>query len=105
MVIIIQKDEVGSEIKMAFYSYIFSANYARYFKNLKRIADKEHKNFAKLVLDTGNCVFRYGFCLSDYLNYKLYDKNRKERKEYVSTKTENNFMRKFLRVPINKDIL
>ena len=79
---------------MAFYSYIFSANYARYFKNLKRIADKEHKNFAKLVLDTGNCVFRYGFCLSDYLNYKLYDKNRKERKEYVSTKTENKFYEK-----------
>ena len=79
---------------MAFYSYIFSANYARYFENLRKIADRENKNFAKLVLDTGNCVFRYGFCLSDYLNYKLYDKNSKERKKYVSTRTENKFYEK-----------
>ena len=76
---------------MAFYSYIFSANYSRYFDNLKKVANKEHKNFTKLVLDTGVCVFKYGFCLSDYLNYKLYNKNSKERKKYVSTKTENKF--------------
>ena len=44
-----------------------------------------------MVFDTGYCVFRYGFCLSDYLNYKLYNKNSKERKLYVSTKTENKF--------------
>ena len=53
---------------MAFYSYIFSANYKRYFDNLKKIAKKEDKNFTKMVFDTGYCVFRYGFCLSDYLN-------------------------------------
>ncbi len=76
---------------MAFYSYIFSANYKRYFDNLKKIAKKEDKSFTKMVFDTGYCVFRYGFCLSDYLNYKLYDKNGKERKKYVSTKTENKF--------------
>lgn len=76
---------------MAFYSYIFSANYSRYFDNLKKVAKKENKNFTKLVLDTGVCVFKYGFCLSDYLNYRLYNKNRKQRKEYVSTKTENKF--------------
>ena len=76
---------------MAFYSYIFSANYRRYFDNLKKVAKKENKNFIKLVLDTGYCVFRYGFCLSDYLNFKLYNKNKEERKKYVSTKTENKF--------------
>ena len=76
---------------MAFYSYIFSANYSRYFDNLKKVAKKENKNFTKLVFDTGYCVFRYGFCLSDYLNYKLYNKDGQERKKYVSTKTENKF--------------
>ena len=76
---------------MAFYSYIFSANYARFFDNLKKVAKKENKNFLKLVVDTGYCVFRYGFCLSDYLNYKLYNKKKKERKQYVSTRTENKF--------------
>ena len=76
---------------MAFYSYIFSANYKRYLKNLKEIAKKENKNYLKLILDTGYCVFRYGFCLSDYLNYKLYNKTKNERLQYVSTKTENKF--------------
>ena len=76
---------------MAFYSYIFSANYSRFFDNLKNVSKKENKNFLGLVFDTGNCVFRYGFGLTDYLNYKLYNKNSKERKQYVSTKTENKF--------------
>ena len=76
---------------MAFYSYIFSANYKRYLNNLKNIAIKENKNYIRMILDTGFCVFRYGFCLSDYLNYKLYDKNKNERKTYVSTRTENKF--------------
>ena len=29
---------------MAFYSYIFSANYKRYLNNLKNVAKKENKN-------------------------------------------------------------
>ena len=76
---------------MAFYSYIFSANYKRFLDNLKKVAKKEKKNYFRLILDTGYCVFRYGFCLSDYLNYKLYSKNKIERKKYVSTRTENKF--------------
>ena len=76
---------------MAFYSYVFSANYKRYFNNLKNVAKNENKNYYKLILDTGLCVFKYGFCLSDYLSYKLYNKNKTERKKYVSTKTENKF--------------
>ena len=76
---------------MAFYSYIFSANYKRYLNNLKNVAKKENINYFKLILDTGYCVFRYGFALSDYLNYQLYNKKRAERKKYVSTKTENKF--------------
>ena len=76
---------------MAFYSYIFSANYKRYLNNLKNVAKKENKNYFKLILDTGYCVLRYGFALSDYLNYQLYNKRREERRKYVSTKTENKF--------------
>lgn len=76
---------------MAFYSYIFSANYKNFFNKLKTVAKKENKNFYKLVLDTGYCTFKYGFGLTDYLNYQLYNKSKKERKKYVSTKTENKF--------------
>lgn len=78
---------------MAFYSYIFSANYKRFFSNLKKVAKKENKNFFKMVLDTGYCVFRYGFGLTDYLNYQLYNKNKSERKKYLSTKKKINFMK------------
>ena len=76
---------------MAFYSYIFSANYKRFLKNLKEVSKKEHKNYVGLMFDTVYCVFRYGLGLSDYLNYKIYNRSRKERREYVSTRTENKF--------------
>lgn len=76
---------------MAFYSYIFSANYKRFFNNLKAVSKKEKKNFIGMTIDTGYCVFRYGLGLSDYLNYRIYNKSKKERKEYVSTRMENKF--------------
>ena len=76
---------------MAFYSYIFSANYKRFFNNLKEISKKENKNYIGMILDAGYCVFRYGLGLSDYTNFKIYNKSRKERKEYVGTRMENKF--------------
>lgn len=76
---------------MAFYSYIFTANYGRFFKNLSAVAKKEKRFFPFLVVDTAWCVFRYGLALSDYLNYEIYRRSTAERKEYVSTRTENTF--------------
>lgn len=79
---------------MAFYSYIFSANYKRFLKNLKNVSKKEHKSYIGMMFDTVYCVFRYGLGLTDYLNFKIYNRNRKERKQYVSTRTENTFYEK-----------
>ncbi len=76
---------------MAFYSYMFTANYKRFFKNLSKVAKQEHRFFPALVADTAWCVFRYGLALSDYLNYEIYKRSSRERKEYVSTRTENSF--------------
>lgn len=76
---------------MAFYSYIFSANYRRFFKNLSAIAKKEKRFFPALVWDTGWCVFRYGMALTDYLNYEIYRRNKQERKAYLGTREENDF--------------
>lgn len=76
---------------MAFYSYIFSANYKKFFNTLKEISKKENKSYIGMTLDTGYCVFRYGLGLSDYTNFKIYNKTRKERKEYVGTRLENKF--------------
>ena len=76
---------------MAFYSYIFSANYKRFFSNLKEVSQKENRNFLGLVLDTGWCVFRYGLALSDYLNYRIYARSSAERKRYVGVRIQNSF--------------
>ena len=66
---------------MAFYSYMFTANYGRFFKNLAAVAKKEHRFFPALVVDTAWCVFRYGMALSDYLNYELYKRSAQQRQE------------------------
>lgn len=79
---------------MAFYSYVFSANYKKFLKNLKEVSKKEHKNYIRMMFDTVYCVFKYGLGLSDYLNFKIYNRNKEERKEYVSTRMENEFYRK-----------
>ena len=76
---------------MAFYSYIFSANYRRFFSKLKQVAKQEDRWFPGLVLDTGWCVFRYGLALTDYLNYKIYRRSRAQRKRYVGVRAQNKF--------------
>jgi hypothetical protein len=76
---------------MAFYSYIFSANYRRFFGKLKEVSKKENKNYLGLILDTGWCVFRHGLALSDYLNYKIYNRTGAERKRYAGVRAQNSF--------------
>ncbi len=76
---------------MAFYSYIFSANYRRFFGKLKEVSKKENKNYLGLILDTGWCVFRHGLALSDYLNYKIYNRTGPERKRYAGVRAQNSF--------------
>lgn len=79
---------------MAFYSYIFSANYKRFFNRLKEVSKKENKNYIGMIFDTVYCVFRYGLGLTDYLSFQIYNKTAKERKEYVGTRMENKFYAK-----------
>lgn len=76
---------------MAFYSYIFTANYKRFFNKLKAVAEKENRSFLGLVLDTGWCVFRHGLALSDYLNYEIYRRSSAQRKQYAGVRMQNKF--------------
>lgn len=76
---------------MAFYSFIFTANYKRFFTRLKKVAKDENRSFVWMVLDAGWSVFRYGMALTDYLTYKIYKRTAKERKEYIGTRTVNKF--------------
>lgn len=76
---------------MAFYSYIFTANYKRFFERLKKVAKKEKRSFLFLTMDTAWCVFRYGLALTDYLNFEIYNRTAAQRKEYVGARMENTF--------------
>ena len=76
---------------MAFYSYIFTANYKRFFDRLKKVAKKEKRSFLFLTMDTAWCVFRYGLALTDYLNFEIYNRTAEQRKEYVGARMENTF--------------
>ena len=76
---------------MAFYSFIFTANYKRFFTRLKKVAKEEKKSFLWMVVDAGWSVFRYGMALTDYLTYKFYKRSASERKQYIGTRTVNDF--------------
>lgn len=76
---------------MAFYSFIFTANYKRFFTRLKKVAKDENRCFACMVLDAGWSVFRYGMALTDYLTYKFYNRSAEERRQYIGTRTVNEF--------------
>lgn len=76
---------------MAFYSYIFSANYKGFKEKLKKVARKEHRSYPYLLCDTYYSILKYGMALTDYLNYEFYKKKREERKEYVGVRKQNEF--------------
>ena len=76
---------------MAFYSFIFTANYKRFFTRLKKVAKEEDRFFLGMVFDAGWSVFRYGMALTDYLTYKFYKRTADERKQYIGTRTVNEF--------------
>lgn len=76
---------------MAFYSYIFSANYKGFKEKLKRIAKRDHRSYPLLLCDTYYSILRYGIGLTDYLNYEFHKKSSKERKEYAGIKMQNTF--------------
>ncbi|MBQ7340965.1 MAG: hypothetical protein IJW41_02200 [Oscillospiraceae bacterium] len=76
---------------MGFFSVAAGANYKRYFKKLRAVAKKEHRFYPFLLWDTGWCVLRYGMALTDYLNFKLYNRSHAERKEYFGAMREEGF--------------
>lgn len=68
-----------------------NSNYKKFLKELKIISKKEHKIYLFLIIDYIFSLIKYGFVFNDYLNYEIYNKTRKERKEYVSVKDQDKF--------------
>ncbi|HOP65770.1 MAG TPA: sugar-transfer associated ATP-grasp domain-containing protein [Bacilli bacterium] len=68
-----------------------NANYKGFLTKLKEIAQKEGKVYLFLIIDYLFLLIFRGFAFNDYLNYELYNKNFKERRQYVSVKDQDKF--------------
>lgn len=73
---------------MGLLQYARSANYKRFYGDLKEISKRVHKPAWLMFIDAGICFVKYRSGLQDYLNFKFYEKSSKERAEYVTTGDE-----------------
>ena len=73
---------------MGLLQYARSANYKRFYGDLKEISKKNHKPAWLMFIDAGVCFLKYRSGLQDYLNFKFYKKSAAERTTYVTTGDE-----------------
>ena len=73
---------------MGLLQYARSANYKRFYGDLKEISKKNHKPAWLMFIDAGVCFLKYRSGLQDYLNFKFYEKSAAERATYVTTGDE-----------------
>lgn len=76
---------------MSIVRYALSGNMKRFNDELKKIAKEENKSVISLQFKFLNCFRLIGCGYSDFLNYELYKKNKKEILEYVSIKDQDKF--------------
>lgn len=65
-------------------NFALSGNYSRFYENLKKISEENNKSPNLMFIDAAFSTLIFGSGLSDYLNYKFYEKTYKERKTYVT---------------------
>lgn len=71
--------------------FMRNANYRSFLGDLKKISIENNRSYLLLLCDYTIVLLKRGFVFNDYLNYQLYNKTRKERKEYVSVKDQDKF--------------
>ena len=69
---------------MSFLRYGIGANYGRFYNKLKDIAEQENRSVASLLAAFADSFLRYSCGLSDFLNYRLWERTRAQRREYVT---------------------
>lgn len=80
---------------MEFISFLLKGNYKRFYDNLKEIGSKNKKRPFLMFLDATTCAVLFGSGLSDYLNYKFYERTWKEKSKYVTIKYGSKFYQKY----------
>ncbi len=80
---------------MEFLTFALNGNYKRFYNNLKELSKKNGKNPTLMFIDAGISSVLIGSGLTDYLNYKFYDKSLKTRSKYVTIRYGSNFYKKY----------
>lgn len=76
---------------MGLFSYALKGNFGNFWRKLDKVSEETGMSKGKLFRKFLNCFLMSGFGYSDYLNYELYKKNKKEIKEYASIKEQDKF--------------
>lgn len=76
---------------MSIISYALKGNLKRFNEKIDELAKKENRSAFGLKLNFLNCFRLIGCGYSDYLNYELYNKTKKEVLEYASIKDQDKF--------------
>lgn len=80
---------------MEFIDFLLKGNYKRFYENLKEIGKEKHKSPFLMFVDAAFCSIVFGSGLSDYLNYRFYDRTLKEKSKYVTIRYSSNFYKKY----------
>lgn len=80
---------------MEFLDFMLRGNYKKFYQSLKAIGEKNGKKPSLMFVDAAVSSILYGSGLSDYLNYKFYERTLKERKKYVTIKYASKFYAKY----------
>lgn len=76
---------------MSIVSYALKGNLKNFNQKINELAKKENRSSFQLKLNFLNCFRLIGCGYSDYLNYELYNKSKKEVLEYASIKDQDKF--------------
>ena len=76
---------------MSMITYALSGSFKNFNRKLDPVAKKTGKSKIGLMFNFLHCFMMIGSGYSDFLNYELYNKSRKEIKEYASIKTQDKF--------------
>lgn len=76
---------------MSIVSYALKGNFKKFDENLKKVSKETGINMWSLRWKFLNCFRLLGSGYSDFLNYELYNKTKKELLEYVTIKDQDKF--------------
>ena len=79
---------------MGLVRFALDGNYKRFYNELKVVGKEINKSPIILFIDTAFSTVICGSGLSDYLNYRFYNKNLKQRREYATIAYQAKFYKK-----------